>query len=94
MYLEETMSLLKVQHNGHLVLVNNEKTALLVLGNAERFKDFNLDGIACAIAIIGARCQAQTSVGEVIAVLKELQAGVQPEFSKYHQKLFRRYFFK
>jgi nitrate reductase alpha subunit len=94
MYLEETMSLLKVQHGGHLVLVNNEKTALLVLGDAERFKDFNLDGIACAIAIIGARCQAQTSVGEVIAVLKELQAGVQPEFSKYHQKLFRRYFFK
>jgi nitrate reductase alpha subunit len=94
MYLEETMSLLKVQHGGHLVLVNNEKTALLVLGDAERFKDFNLDGIACAIAIIGARCQAQTSVDEVIAVLKELQTGVQSELSQSLQKLFSHYFLK
>jgi nitrate reductase alpha subunit len=94
MYLEETMSLLKVQHNGHLVLVNNEKTALLVLGDVERFEVFNLDGIFWAIAIIGARCQAQTSVDEVIAVLKELQTGVQSELSQSLQKLFSHYFLK
>jgi len=93
MYLEETMSLLKVQHDGHLVLINNEKTALLVLGDAERFKDFNLDGIAWAIAIIGARCQAHTSVDEVITAFKELQSGVQ-ELPQPLQKLLKRYFFK
>ena len=94
MYLEESMSLLQVQTDGYLVLVNSELTTLMILGDVDRFNDFNLVGISLAIAIIGKRCEAKTSVDEVIAVLKELQSIDQSKLSEPDRKRFRRHLFK